>query len=426
MTSSSSSAAHVLYLTNTNDPVPLTHAYHATASRTLSTSLPGTTSASASTHTDVDSAYCVQCLYSWDVSTAFSTAKGRCWKPTGSSGGASQSGNECCVGCVSCPMCSAVLSFSVVSKDSWTCPNGGDTEENFTHVCVYKCGYCHWESSESDLYQTFDVSTPSNDDADATSTDTDTTNSKDKMKIATMQLRQKLSHMLRTKDEDEQDEEGSYFHQMTKAWKTKVEITEKNKRRMELIHGVSGGDSSSGASASATSSSRTGGMIANTIYETRDEKKEDRGTTTWSVEALEDAMKRRKEMMAQTIAETLSVPKHTQKYLTMGDEITLDDSDGNDEERKYPSQTLHDPLQIARQQVISSSNNYVQQQQQPLPVPLALRPRLVRRCVEEMKAGRPGILIKPKVNPLEGDTSLRYGHGQWWKKVCVLILTFHI
>jgi len=33
-----------------------------------------------------------------------------------------------------------------------------------------------------------------------------------------------------------------------------------------------------------------------------------------------------------------------------------------------------------------------------------------------LDAGRPGILIKPKVNPLEGDTSLRYGHGQWWKK----------
>jgi hypothetical protein len=30
--------------------------------------------------------------------------------------------------------------------------------------------------------------------------------------------------------------------------------------------------------------------------------------------------------------------------------------------------------------------------------------------------GRPGILVKPKLNPLEGDTSLRSGHGQWWKK----------
>jgi hypothetical protein len=30
--------------------------------------------------------------------------------------------------------------------------------------------------------------------------------------------------------------------------------------------------------------------------------------------------------------------------------------------------------------------------------------------------GRPGILVKPKLNPLEGDSSLRGGHVQWWKK----------
>jgi len=39
-----------------------------------------------------------------------------------------------------------------------------------------------------------------------------------------------------------------------------------------------------------------------------------------------------------------------------------------------------------------------------------------RRCRAELAAGRTGILIKPKLNPLEGDTSLRAGHGQWWKK----------
>jgi hypothetical protein len=50
----------------------------------------------------------------------------------------------------------------------------------------------------------------------------------------------------------------------------------------------------------------------------------------------------------------------------------------------------------------------------PLSVPL--RPRKSRRCRAELAAGRTGILIKPKLNPLEGDSSLRSGHGQWWKK----------
>jgi dynactin 4 len=51
-----------------------------------------------------------------------------------------------------------------------------------------------------------------------------------------------------------------------------------------------------------------------------------------------------------------------------------------------------------------------------LPIPIPLRPRKSRRCVAELAEGRPGILVKPKLNPLEGDTSLRSSHGQWFKK----------
>lgn len=51
----------------------------------------------------------------------------------------------------------------------------------------------------------------------------------------------------------------------------------------------------------------------------------------------------------------------------------------------------------------------------PLPIPLALRQS--RRCRAELAEGRPGILLKPKLNPLEGDSSLPTGHGQWHRKV---------
>ena len=51
-----------------------------------------------------------------------------------------------------------------------------------------------------------------------------------------------------------------------------------------------------------------------------------------------------------------------------------------------------------------------------LPLPIPLRLRYSRRCRAELTLGRPGILLKPKLNPLEGDSSLRSGHGQWWKK----------
>lgn len=51
----------------------------------------------------------------------------------------------------------------------------------------------------------------------------------------------------------------------------------------------------------------------------------------------------------------------------------------------------------------------------PLRVPLRLRRAL--RCRQELGKGRPGILVKPKLSPLEGDSSMRTGHGQWFKKV---------
>ncbi|VEU43001.1 unnamed protein product [Pseudo-nitzschia multistriata] len=51
-----------------------------------------------------------------------------------------------------------------------------------------------------------------------------------------------------------------------------------------------------------------------------------------------------------------------------------------------------------------------------LPLQIPLRPRKSRRCRAELAENRPGILVKPKLNPLEGDSSLRTGHGQWWKK----------
>lgn len=50
----------------------------------------------------------------------------------------------------------------------------------------------------------------------------------------------------------------------------------------------------------------------------------------------------------------------------------------------------------------------------------ALLQRRERRGVLDVKAGRPGILVKPNINPLEGDTSSQYlsnKKGEWWKKM---------
>jgi hypothetical protein len=51
-----------------------------------------------------------------------------------------------------------------------------------------------------------------------------------------------------------------------------------------------------------------------------------------------------------------------------------------------------------------------------LPLLIPLRLRTSRRCRKELASCRPGKLLKPRLNPLEGDTSLRIGKGQWHKK----------
>lgn len=57
-----------------------------------------------------------------------------------------------------------------------------------------------------------------------------------------------------------------------------------------------------------------------------------------------------------------------------------------------------------------------------MPLTTPLRTRLNRRCRAELAEGRPGIVLKPKVDPLDGDSSQRSGVGQWTKKVWQLLV----
>ncbi len=50
------------------------------------------------------------------------------------------------------------------------------------------------------------------------------------------------------------------------------------------------------------------------------------------------------------------------------------------------------------------------------PLRRALATKRSRRCRQDVEAGRPGILLKPKINPLEGDSSMRTNIGKWWQK----------
>jgi hypothetical protein len=114
---------------------------------------------------------------------------------------------------------------------------------------------------------------------------------------------------------------------------------------------------------------------------------------SWSLEALEESLEKKKENW-----------KKAQEPSTHG--------------VVSPLSTFQGPVHV-------SLNSSTHHESRLLPAPVHLLPRSIRRCRTEVAAGRPGILVKPKSNPMDGDSSLKYGHGQWWKKVrCIYSTIF--
>jgi hypothetical protein len=109
-------SAFVLYVDHQGHPAPLSLSYHATASRKLASSVDRHP---PSTITEVDSAYCPQCLSFHDDTTA--ATLGFCPKPS----------------CRRCPLYQSILSVAV---DSFT--------------CFYKCRRCDWTYNACGLQTT--------------------------------------------------------------------------------------------------------------------------------------------------------------------------------------------------------------------------------------------------------------------------------
>eukprot|EP00573_Skeletonema_grethae_P006647 CAMPEP_0201700886 /NCGR_PEP_ID=MMETSP0578-20130828/30394_1 /ASSEMBLY_ACC=CAM_ASM_000663 /TAXON_ID=267565 /ORGANISM="Skeletonema grethea, Strain CCMP 1804" /LENGTH=384 /DNA_ID=CAMNT_0048188053 /DNA_START=353 /DNA_END=1504 /DNA_ORIENTATION=+ len=139
-------------------------------------------------------------------------------------------------------------------------------------------------------------------------------------------------------------------------------------------------------------------MIGSTII--NDDKK--KGKSTWSLVALEDSLVEKKRDLESPY---LCAEK--------GVDATESSPDGEDD-MQVKNELLPSSQQVAAQ--MSLTITAPRYQKDLLPLPVHYRSRVSRRCRAEQSAGRTGILVKPKLNPLEGDTSLRAGHGQWFKK----------
>ena len=303
-------AACILYVDHQGHPAPLSECFHATASRRLSSTVDR--QGRPSTITQVDSAYCPQCLSFHDATSG--SQLGFCPKPT----------------CLQCPLCASIVSCSLLQEGEG---------------CFgYTCGKCDWNSTQCNLT----IKTSS------------TEATKEEMTEASTKLFEQLEQKRQLMKKPIED----HYRKMVAAWEGKLK------------------PSASAAAAFQSTKSRQ--------------------EEAWSVAALETAMDKKKHDIVNSLSANIG-GLELQK-ISLEDEIPLDSA--------LQDQPIASLALQARMGLPASSMLDL------LPLSVPLRPRKSRRCRAELSEGKPGILLKPKLNPLEGDSSLRTGHGQWWKKVC--------
>ncbi|KAL3777637.1 hypothetical protein ACHAWO_012526 [Cyclotella atomus] len=337
--------AAILYADHENHLTPLTLAYHATASRHVTSGRTDVIPPSMST--EVDSVYCPRCLTYCDVASALS---GFCQLDL-------ESGSSA-ISCKDCPVCFSPLAVSIDADDN-------SHEKHL--ICRYLCGYCKWSSSECGITSNADklIEYKTNPDDPAKEAELE-----QQRQVVIAGASKELERCLRQTIEGKNQMVDEVFKSLTNMWSQK-EKDEERKRRLGL-----GSDKS------------------NTMMKGQ----------TWSLEVLEQSLEEKRNKIASHY-----IPEAQRRSITSSTDKISAVNQANDSDATLPTSQ-----QIAAQMIISNTAPRFRSDLLPLPVPF--RARVSRRCLAEQAAGKTGILVKPKLNPLEGDSSLRAGHGQWFKK----------
>lgn len=261
-------------------------------------------------------------------------------------------------GCKDCPLCFSPVSVSIDRQSS-----------DDTHlICHYICGHCSWSSNDCGVTVSADklLEYSNNDNMDE--------NEAEKQRMAAIpEITKELENCFQQKVSERNQKGDALFQSIGDMW-SKREQDEERRKRM---------------------------MIGSTII--NDDKKKDK-STSWSLVALEDSLVEKKRDL-----ESLYLGADKGK----GVDATESSPSGEDK-MQTKNQLLPTSKQVAAQMSLTIWEP--RNQKDLLPLPVHYRTRVSRRCRAEQAAGRTGILVKPKLNPLEGDTSLRAGHGQWFKK----------
>lgn len=230
------------------------------------------------------------------------------------------------------------------------------TVESFSQwVFSFDCGNCDWNSTQCGLQVDAKSSTPSKEEVEEAVTQ------------LTTQLQEKRSTHGKSAEE--------HYQKMVAAWETSVKSASARRTKSGLT-------------------SPRGLQFAKIGHPPLLEK------GAWSVEALEEATQAKTKKL-QAVKDEIVGGQALQR-ISLEEEQTLDEG------------LQGKPIESLVLQALTGVPTRSMADLLPLPVPL--RSRKSRRCRAELAEGKPGILLKPKLNPLEGDSSLRTGHGQWWKK----------
>ena len=261
-------------------------------------------------------------------------------------------------GCKDCPICLSPISISIDQHPS--------TETHL--ICQYICGHCSWSS-----HSACGVSVNADKLLEYSNIHDDETEKKRLVVIS--EITTELEACFQGKVCSRNQSGDALFHSIVDMW-TQKEQEEDRRRRM---------------------------MISTTTLVNEGKKGYEK--TTWSLGALEQSLTEKKRDLDSPHINDCKVI----------DAKKLPPSTENDSQAVDKVQLLRPtPQQMAAQ--MSLVINVPRCREDLLPLPVRYRTRVSRRCRAEQAAGRTGILVKPKLNPLEGDTSLRAGHGQWWKK----------
>lgn len=360
---------YILYIDHANHLTPLTLTYHATASRHLTSGRSDIIP--PSTVIEVDSAFCPRSLTFCDVASAQANALLYGGGDGGSSGGMYKD----------CPVCFSPVSISIDENTRTTTTattNAMTTMEDCRLLCHYLCGHCTWSSRECGITSNADklLDYPTSDDA------TNENELEKQRQLAIIDISKELVTCLHQRIADKNKASDAIFNSITTIWSQR-EQEEQRRKRMNIT-GTTSSISRRGNAAGIDRISEEG----------------------WSREILEQSLLDKKKNM-----ETLYISRKAEYNTSSSDEdmqiINWDNVLGNP--KNLPTQE-----QCTAQMTIT--NITPQCRSDLLPLPVYYRAKVSRRCRAELAAGRTGILVKPKLNPLEGDTSLRAGHGQWWKK----------